>query len=61
MAKRVKPTIEVCERIQDLGWMGWSLGAIADDIGVSRTTLQRWRKEHPMVREALESRREPLR
>ena len=33
----------VQERLADLEWKGWSLAAIADEMGIAYNTVQKWK------------------
>lgn len=44
-----RPTLykpEYCELVIELGKKGYSLAAMASEIGVHRDTVQQWRKDH---------------
>lgn len=42
-----------CERVQELGGLGYSRAQIAADLGVSRETTYNWEKVHPEFLDAM--------
>ena len=49
---------EYCERVIELGRLGMSVVEMAADIGVGKTTLERWREAHEEFRCALDDARD---
>lgn len=49
------PTTADCRQIEVLTSIGLGLHAVADDLGVSHDTLERWKKEYPEIQKALDS------
>lgn len=51
---RLDPRPQDFERIVEAASQGYGAAAIARSLGVSRETLQLWRREHPVIAEAFD-------
>lgn len=49
-----KYTQDMCDRVIELGRLGYHHEEIASDLGVTRMTLHNWRNKHPAFDEAME-------
>lgn len=52
---RMRPPADAAQRITELAAAGWSIIGIAQQLGVGRRTLDKWRAEYPELEEAYRS------